>query len=56
MRYNRTGNMAHLWELLVLEAACDATLHAALINAVRTVSQRGFLTALGGGAFGNDRA
>lgn len=56
--YNRTGHMAHLWEplaRLVLEAAYEATLHAALINAARTGNPRVYLTFLGGGAFGNDR-
>lgn len=41
---------------LVLEAAYEATLLAALINAARSKgSQRVYLTLLGGGAFGNDR-
>lgn len=57
--YNRTGHLAHLWgplARLVLEAAYEATLHAALLNAVRTGNPRVYLTFLGGGAFGNDRA
>src|SRR3954468_13074580 len=44
------------WELfgsLVLEAAYEATLWAAVINAQRGVSNVVFLTLLGGGAFGN---
>ena len=39
---------------LVLEAAYEATLHAALINAARGNSKRLLLTRLGGGVFGND--
>lgn len=38
---------------LVLEAAYEATLHAALLNRERTGSSKVFLTLLGGGAFGN---
>ncbi len=38
---------------LVLEAAYEATFCAAIINAVRTGSNKLFLTLLGGGAFGN---
>ena len=40
---------------LVLEAAYEATLLAAVVNAQRGVSNRVLLTLLGGGAFGNDR-
>jgi hypothetical protein len=40
---------------LVLEAAYEATLAAALLNASRTGSNVVYLTLLGGGAFGNDR-
>ncbi|PSJ40370.1 hypothetical protein [Allosphingosinicella deserti] len=39
---------------LVLEAAYEATLHAAAVNAARGGSNRVLLTRLGGGAFGND--
>ncbi|MFG1285142.1 hypothetical protein [Xanthobacter autotrophicus] len=39
---------------LMLEAAYEATLLAALENRVRSGSQRVYLTRLGGGAFGND--
>jgi hypothetical protein len=39
---------------LVLEAAYEATLWAAVLNAQRGVSNVVFLTLLGGGAFGND--
>lgn len=39
---------------LVLEAAYEATLCAAVVNAQRTTSAQVFLTSLGGGAFGND--
>jgi hypothetical protein len=45
-----------LWEkfaLLVLEAAYEATMWAAVLNAQRGVSNVVFLTLLGGGAFGN---
>ena len=41
---------------LVLEAAYEATLWAALINARITGSQKVFLTLLGGGVFGNPTA
>jgi hypothetical protein len=44
------------WEpfaLLVLEAAYEATMWAAVLNAQRGVSNIAFLTFLGGGAFGN---
>lgn len=46
------------WEAfarLVLEAAYEATLLAAVANAARGGSNTVFLTMLGGGAFGNDR-
>ncbi len=39
---------------LVLEAAYEATLHVALLNAERTGNRQVYLTLLGGGAFGND--
>ncbi len=48
---------ASLWEpfaRLVLEAAYEATLAAAALNMVRTGNPAVYLTALGGGAFGND--
>jgi hypothetical protein len=41
---------------LVLEAAYEATLSAALLNARRGASRTAFLTLLGGGAFGNETA
>jgi hypothetical protein len=47
--------VAH-WEpfaLLVLEAAYEATMWAAVLNAQRGASNLVFLTLLGGGAFGN---
>jgi len=47
---------ASLWKrfaVLILEAAYEATFHAAVINASRTGNNRLFLTMLGGGAFGN---
>ena len=46
-----------LWEpfaRLVLDAAYEATLSAAVLNAASTRNNRVFLTSLGGGAFGND--
>ena len=46
-----------LWEpfaRLVLEAAYEATILGAILNATRGRSNRVLLTALGGGAFGND--
>jgi len=46
----------HLWEpfaRLILEAAYEATLCAAILNQARTDCDRLFLTLLGGGAFGN---
>jgi hypothetical protein len=48
---------ARLWESfarLVLDAAYEATLCAAILNVRRTGNRRVFLTLLGGGAFGND--
>jgi len=45
------------WEpfaCLVLEAAYEATLHVASLNADRTGNRQVYLTLLGGGAFGND--
>lgn len=39
---------------LILEAAYEATLSAAILNAQRTGSNIVFLTRLGGGVFGND--
>ena len=38
---------------LVLEAAYEATLYAAIVNAQRSGSNMVLLTRLGGGAFGN---
>jgi hypothetical protein len=49
----------HLWAAfarLILEAAYEATLCTAIVNATRNGSSRLFLTLLGGGAFGNDIA
>jgi hypothetical protein len=45
-----------LWQpfaCLVLEAAYEATLCAAILNSIKTGSRRLYLTLLGGGAFGN---
>jgi hypothetical protein len=39
---------------LVLEASYEATMWAAILNGIRGASKIVFLTALGGGAFGND--
>lgn len=50
---------ASLWASfakLVLEAAYEATLLSAVLNAARGGSRRLLLTRLGGGAFGNDEA
>ena len=55
--YNRHG-APHAWErfaTLVLEAAYEATLLAALECPVRGGRPRVYLTLLGGGAFGNQR-
>ena len=41
---------------LVLDAAYEATLWAAVANAARTTSNRVYLTRVGGGAFGNETA
>lgn len=46
-----------LWEpfaRLILEAAYEATVCAAILNAAETGNNRAYLTLLGGGAFGND--
>lgn len=54
--YNSTPQA--LWKklaTLVLEAAYEATLSAALVNAHRSSSQQVYLTLLGGGVFGNPR-
>lgn len=40
----------------MLEAAYEATILSAILNAVRGRSNRVLLTALGGSAFGNDEA
>ena len=48
-----------LWSrfaILILEAAYEATICAAIDNANHTGNNRVFLTLLGGGAFGNDTA
>jgi len=52
-----SGIRADRWSglgALVLQAAYEATLHAAVLNAARGGSRRVLLTRLGGGAFGND--
>ncbi|PKL47564.1 MAG: hypothetical protein CVV42_12590 [Candidatus Riflebacteria bacterium HGW-Riflebacteria-2] len=53
-----SGISSQRWESfarLVLEAAYEATFCAAVSNAQQTGCRRLFLTALGGGAFGNDK-
>lgn len=52
-----SGHPSDEWEMfarLVLEASYEATFCAAIINAVKTGSNKVFLTLLGGGAFGNE--
>ena len=52
-----SGIAASHWErfaVLVLEAAYEATMWAAVLNAQRGASNAVFLTFLGGGAFGNE--
>ncbi len=51
-----TEHSAALWQplaSLILQAAYEATLAAAVINATKTGSKKVYLTLLGGGAFGN---
>jgi hypothetical protein len=52
---NVAANRWHPFAQLVLEAAYEATLWEAVLNATRGVSNIVLLTRLGGGAFGNDR-
>ncbi len=50
---------SHLWAAfarLILEAAYEATICTAILNATNHGSKRLFLTLLGGGAFGNETA
>ncbi len=52
------GHPAECWTdfaRLVLDAAYEATICAAIVNSRSTGSNRAFLTLLGGGAFGNER-
>lgn len=52
-----TSHAQELWAplaILVLEAAYEATICAAILNAVQNRNNRLFLTLLGGGAFGNN--
>ena len=54
--YARRGIGKHEWKdfaVLILEAACEATILAAIINREQTGSNKLYLTMLGGGAFGN---
>lgn len=56
MPVSYAAHSEELWEpfaTLVLEAAYEATIAAARLNAARTGSRQLFLTLLGGGAFGN---
>lgn len=49
--------MSYMWRMfgtLILEAAYEATLLAAVLNARRGASNTVLLTRLGGGAFGNE--
>jgi hypothetical protein len=53
-----SGLSSRLWERfarLILEAAYEATLAAAVLNAAKTGKKLVYLTLLGGGAFGNDQ-
>lgn len=57
MPVSYSGLPWHAWAplaRLVLEAAYEATVLAAVLNAARGASRRLLLTRLGGGAFGND--
>ncbi len=52
-----SGLPAKMWERfarLILEAAYEATLAAAVVNAAKTGNKSVYLTLLGGGAFGNE--
>lgn len=49
-----TGELWARFATLILEAAYEATLCAAMLNADQTGQPRLYLTLLGGGAFGND--
>ena len=56
MAYNRASSFD--WAplaCLVLQASYEATLLAAVLNAQATGNPRVYLTAVGGGAFGNQR-
>jgi hypothetical protein len=51
-----SAHSAALWAdfaALILEASYEATLYAAVLNLAKTGNNKVFLTALGGGAFGN---
>jgi hypothetical protein len=53
-----SGLSSRLWERfarLILEAAYEATLAAAVLNAAKSGNRSLYLTLLGGGAFGNDQ-
>jgi len=54
-----SGLSSRLWERfarLILDAAYEATLATAVLNASKSVNKSVYLTLLGGGAFGNDQA
>ena len=55
MAYTRIASSRwRAFATLVLEAAYEATLWAAVLNARRTSSKTVYLTRVGGGAFGNE--
>jgi len=54
-----SGLASSLWEpfaRLILEATYEATLATAILNVSNTTNKTVYLTMVGGGAFGNDRA
>lgn len=51
---NHSTNLWSEFARLVLEAAYEATICAAILNSTRTGNNKLFLTLLGGGAFGNE--
>jgi hypothetical protein len=53
---NQPANLWPEFAQLILDAAYEATICAAILNAAETGNQSVFLTLLGGGVFGNDTA
>ena len=53
-RSTKPGDCGTEFAGLVLEAAYESTICAAIINATETGSNKLFLTTIGGGVFGND--